>query len=125
MRIAIRWTTFRKKKVSFKEEAEHVGLDQESGEGPKTEGDSDEENLSGQSEEWEDNSEKSGDDQDSLCMILSEQKTRHHDREIQTEPSSGTYNLEQRDAYVGEELEKTAVSRKPLILKCQDEPGTG
>ena len=111
--------------MSFKEEAEQVGLDQESGEGPKTEGDSDEENLSGQSEEWEDNSEKSGNDQNSLCKILSEQKTRHHDREIQTEPSSGTYNLEQRDAYGGEELEKTAVSRKPLILKCQDEPGTG
>ena len=30
-------TTFRKKKVSFKEEAEHFGLEQDSGEWPKTE----------------------------------------------------------------------------------------
>ena len=33
----LRRTTFRKKKVSFKEEAEHLGLDQESGEWAKTE----------------------------------------------------------------------------------------
>ena len=32
----LRRNTFRKKKVSFKEEAEHLGLDQESGEWPKT-----------------------------------------------------------------------------------------
>ena len=64
----LRRTTFRKKKVSFKEEAEHLGLDQEFEELPKTEGDSEKENLSGESEEWEDDSEKSGDDQDRLCM---------------------------------------------------------
>ena len=44
---------------------------------------------------------------------------RHHDRELQTDPSSGTYNLEQQDAYGGEELEKIAVSRKPFReLSC-------
>ena len=67
--------------------------------------------MSGESEEWEDDSEKSGDDQDSLCMILAEEKMRHHDRELQSDSSAGTYNLEQQDAYEGEELEKIAVSR--------------
>ena len=57
---------------------------------------------------------KSGDDQDSLCMILPEEKMRHHGRELQTDPSLGTSNIEQQDAYGGEELEKTAVSRKPF-----------
>ena len=33
----LRRTTFRKKKVSFKEEAEHLGLNRESEEWPKTE----------------------------------------------------------------------------------------
>ena len=54
----LRRTTFRKKKVSFEAEAKHLGLDQESGEWPKTEEDSEEENLSGESEEWEDDSER-------------------------------------------------------------------
>ena len=84
----LRRTTFRKKKSSFKEEAEHFGLEQESGEWPKTEEDSEEENLSGESEEWEEDAEKSGDDQDSLCKILEEEKMRHHDRELQTDPFS-------------------------------------
>ena len=35
-----------------------------------------------------------------VCMILAEEKMRR------------TYNLEQHDAYLGEELEKIAVSRK-------------
>ena len=48
-----------------------------------------------ESEECEDDSEKSGDDQYRLYMILAEEKMRHHDRELQTGPSSGTYNLEQ------------------------------
>ena len=94
----LRRTTFRKKKVTFKEEAEHLGPDQEAGEWSKSEGDSEEENLSGELEEWDDDSEKSCDDQDSLCMILAEEKMRHHDRELQTDPPSGTYNLEQKDA---------------------------
>ena len=72
-----------------------------------------------ESEEWEDDSEKSGDDQDSLCMILAEEKMRNHDRELQTDPSPGTSNLEQQDAYGREELEKRAVSRKPFReLSC-------
>ena len=52
-------------------------------------------------------------------MILAEEKMRQHDRELQTDPSSGTRNLEQQDAYGGEELEKIAVSRKPFMeLAC-------
>ena len=33
-------------------------------------------------------------------------------RELQTDPSSGTYNLDQQEVRGGEELEKIAVSRK-------------
>ena len=66
--------------------------------------------MSGESDEWELDSEKSGDDQDSLCMILAED----HDGELQTDSSAGTYNLEQQDECGGEELEKKAVSRKPF-----------
>ena len=44
---------------------------------------------------------------------------RYHDRELQTDPSSGTYNLEHHDAYGGEKLEKILVSRKPFgELSC-------
>ena len=100
----------RKKKVAFKEEPEHLGLGQESGEWPTVEEDAGEEKLSGECEEWE----KSSDDQDSLCMILAEEKMRHRDRELQTDPSSGTYNLDQQEVQGGEELEKIAVSRKPF-----------
>ena len=46
-----------------------------------------------------------------LCMILAEDKMRHRDRELQTDPSSGTYNLDPQ-VRGGEELEKIAVSRK-------------
>ena len=45
--------------------------------------------FSGESEEGEDDSEKSGDHHDSLCMILAEDKMRHHDRELQTDSSAG------------------------------------
>ena len=41
----LRRTTFRKKKVTFKEEAKFLGPNQESGEWSKPEGDSEEENL--------------------------------------------------------------------------------
>ena len=52
-------------------------------------------------------------------MILAEEKKRHPDKELQTDPFSGTYNLEQQDAYGGEELAKIAVSRKPFReLSC-------
>ena len=118
--------------MTFKKETEHLGIDQESGEWSKSEGNSEEENLSVESEEWEDESVKSGDHQDSLCMILAEEKMRHHDRDLQTDSSAGTYNLGQQDEYGGEELEKIAVSSiKETIqgaivqLKRQDEFGTG
>ena len=65
--------------MTFKKEAEHLVPGQESGQWSKSEGDSEEENLSGESEELEDDSEKSGDDQDRLCMILAEEILRHHD----------------------------------------------
>ena len=107
-------TRVRKKKVEFKEETEHIGLGQESGEWPTVEEDAGEEKLSGECEEWDEDSEKSSDDKDSLCMILAEEKMRHRNRELQTDPSSGTYNLDQQEVRGGEELAKTAVSRKPF-----------
>ena len=110
----------RKKKVAFKEEAEHLGLEQDSGEWPTVEEDAEEKKLSGECDEWDEDSEKSSDDQDSLCMILAEEKMRHRDRELQTDPSSGTYNLDQQEVRGGEELEKIAVSRKPFReLSCK------
>ena len=85
--------------------------------------------MSGESEEWDDGSEESVDEQDSLCTILAEEKLRYHDRELQTDPSSGTYNLEHHDVYGGDELEKIAVSKKTiqgdiLQFKHQDESRT-
>ena len=75
--------------------------------------------MAGESEEWKDVSQKCVDEQGSLCKILAGEKRRHHDRELQTDPSSGTYNLEHHEAYGGEELEKKAVSRKPFgELSC-------
>ena len=74
-------TQVRKKKVAFKEKAEHLGLGQESGEWftSTEEGETGEEKLSGECEAWDEDSEKSSDDQDSLCMILAEEKMRHRD----------------------------------------------
>ena len=44
---------------------------------------------------------------------------RYHDRKLQTDPSSGKYNLDHDDAYGGKELEKIAVRRKPFReLSC-------
>ena len=113
-------TQVRKKKKAFKEEAEHLGLGQESGEwSTSTEEEETEEKLSGECEEWDEDSEKSHDDQDSLCMILAEEKMRHRDRELQTDPSSGTYNSDEQEVQGGEELEEIAVSRKPFReLSC-------
>ena len=52
-------------------------------------------------------------------MILAEEKMRHRDRELQTDPSSGTNYLDQQEVYGGEELERIAVSRKPIReLSC-------
>ena len=112
-------TRVRKKKVTFKEEADHLGIGQESEEWPTAEEDAGEERLSWECEEWDEDSEKSGGDQDSLCIILAEEKMRHRTRELQTDPSSGTYNLDQQEVRGGEELEKNAVSRKPFReLSC-------
>ena len=106
-------TRVRKKKVAFKEEI------QESGEWSTEAEDAGEEKLSGECEGWDEDSEKSSDDQDSLCMILAEEKMRHRDRELQTDLSSGTYNLDQQEVRGGDELEKIAVSRKPFReLSC-------
>ena len=45
--------------------------------------------------------------------------------ELQTDPSSGTYNLDQQEVYGGGELEKIAVSRKPFReLSCNSNIGT-
>ena len=103
----------------FKEEAEHLGLGQVSGEWPAAVEDAGKDKLSVECEEWDEDSENSSDDQDSLCMILAEEKMRHRDRELQMDPSSGTYNLDQQEVRGGEELEKIAVSRKPFReLSC-------
>ena len=52
-------------------------------------------------------------------MIMAGEKMRHRDRELQTYPSSGTYNLDQQEVRGGEEFEKIAVSRKPFReLSC-------
>ena len=113
-------TKARKKKVTFKEDTEHLGLGQESGECSMfTEEETGEGKLSGEREEWDEDSDESSENQDSLCMILAEEKTRHHDRELQTDPSSGTYNLDIQELRGGEQLEKIAVSRKPFReLSC-------
>ena len=114
-------TQVRKKKVAFKEEAEHLGPGQESGEWSASteEEETGEEKLSGECEEWDEDSEKNSDDQDSLCITLAEEKMRHRDRELQTDPSSRTYNSDEQEVQGGEELEKIALSRKPLReLSC-------
>ena len=99
-------TKVRKKKVTFKEDTEHLGLGQESGECSMfTEEETGEGKLSGEREEWDEDSDESSENQDSLCMILAEEKTRHHDRELQTDPSSGTYNLDVQEIRGGEELQ--------------------
>ena len=44
---------------------------------------------------------------------------RHRDRELQTDLSSVTYNLDQQEVRGGEELERIAISRKPFReLSC-------
>ena len=114
-------TQVRKKKVAFKEEAEHLGLGQESGEWSMSteEEETGQEKLSGECEEWDEDSDENSDKQDSLCMILAEEKIRHRDRELQTDPSSETYNLDAQEVRGGEELERIAVSRKPFReLSC-------
>ena len=118
-------TRVKKKKVAFKEEAEHLGIGQESGEWPTEGEDATEEKLSGECEEWDEDSEGSSEDQDSLGMILAEEKMRHRDRELQTDPSSGTYNLGQQEVRGGEEIcgiEET-VQGTIMQLECQNKSG--
>ena len=76
----LRRTTIRNKRVSFMEEIEHLGLDQESGEWPQPGRNGEEDNLSGEREEWDDGSEEIDYEQDSLCTILAEKQMRYHDR---------------------------------------------
>ena len=58
-------------------------------------------------------------------MILAEEKMRYLDRELQTNPSSGMYNLDQQEVDGGEELERIAVSRKPFReLSCNSKVRT-
>ena len=92
--------------MEFKEEAEYLGPGQESGERstPTEEENTEVENLSGECEMWDEESEASSDNQDSLCMILAEEKIRHHDMELQTDPSSGTFNLDVQEIQVVENL---------------------
>ena len=71
--------------------------------------DCEEANLSGESEEWDQDSIASDDEQESLCTTLAEEKRRNQDREMQTDPSSGTYNLDYYDMNGGEELEMIAL----------------
>ena len=101
--------------MAFKEEAEYLGLGQESGEWSTSteEEDTEEGNLSGV-ELWDEDSDESSENQDSLCMMLAEEQIRHRDRELQTDPSSGTYNFDVQEVRGGEELERIAVSRKPF-----------
>ena len=52
-------------------------------------------------------------------MIMAEENMRHRDMELQTDSSSGTYNLDQQEVCGGEELVKVAISRKPFReLSC-------
>ena len=109
-------TQIRKKKVAFAEETEHLGIGHESGEWSTSteEEETREEKSSGVCEEWNEDSDESSENQDSLCMILAEEKIRHRDRELQTDSSSGTYNLDVQEIRGGEELERIAVSWKPF-----------
>ena len=114
-------TRVEKKRVEFKEKAEYLGLGQKSGERSTSteEGNTEGGNLSGECELWDEDSEESSDNQDSLCMILAEEKIRHRDRELQTDPSSGTFNLDVQEVRGGGQLERIAVSRKPFReLSC-------
>ena len=66
----LKQTTLRRKKVSLKEEAEEIGIHQESGEWLLNDKPSEAQNLSEEPDEWEEVSVESEDEQDSLCTIL-------------------------------------------------------
>ena len=107
--------------MTFKEDTEHLGPGQESGECSRfTEEGTGEGKLSGEREGWDEDSDESSENQDSLCMILAEEKTRHHDRELQTDPSSGNIQHGHTgDGEVVRNLRKWRVARKPFReLSC-------
>ena len=107
--------------MTFKEDTEHLGLGQESGECSMfTEEETGEGKLSGEREEWDEDSDECSENQDSVCMILAEEKTRHHDRELQTDPSSGTYNLDVQEIRGGEELEKIDLNNAMFRIRNPD-----
>ena len=110
----LRRTMLRRKKVSLKEEVEVLGLGQQYGGRPQQERDGEEENLSGESEEKDKDSAESDGQQDNLSMILAEEKRRYHDRELQTDSSVGTYNLEHHDANRANGREELDVSRRTV-----------
>ena len=62
--------------MAFKEEAEYLGLGQESGEWSTSteEVDTEEGNLSGECKLWDEDSDESSDNQDSLCMIMAKRE---------------------------------------------------
>ena len=93
----------------FKEEAEEQRLDQESGEWLSNEKDCEEAQLSGESEKWDQDSIASSEEQENLCTILPEEKTKNQDSDMQTDLTSGTYNLDHYDMNGGEELEMIAL----------------
>ena len=100
--------------MSFKEEAEELKTDQESGGWLLKEEEGEAESLSRESKKPDESSMGSKDEQDNLCMVLAEAKRRNQDTEVQTNPSSGKYNLDCDDTIGGEELEMIAASRKPF-----------
>ena len=106
----LRRTKLRRKKVSFKEEVKDLGLYQETREWPPPERDGEEENLSGESEEWAKIQWKAMVNK----IVSAEEKRIYHDRELQTDCSTVTFNLEHHDVNRGGELEIIAVSRKPF-----------
>ena len=65
----LRRTTLLRNKVTFKEEVEDLGLDQEFGEWPTLDREGEEENFCGESKNWDGVSEESDDEQGSLLDI--------------------------------------------------------
>ena len=71
--------------------------------------DCEEANLSGESEEWEQDSIAGDDEQEILCTTLAEEKRRNQDKEMQTDPSYGISDLDHYDMNGGEQLEMIAL----------------
>ena len=91
----LKQTTLRRKKMSYREEAEELGPHQESGKRLPNEQEGEDEFFPGR--KMVEDSAESQSEQESLCTILAEEKRRNQDSELQTDPSSGTYNLDNHD----------------------------